>query len=115
LPCGSRTPFFRVMNTRAFMVSPAILGVWQPYGRAPSKGQVSHSIYLVGRRSKHGRLLNKPAKGVLMVGALAIAMFVALVGFGGKYFGWSDPDGKVMLALVTSFILGIIGGYKAKG
>jgi hypothetical protein len=50
-----------------------------------------------------------------MVGALAIAMFVALVGFGSKYFGWSDPDGKVQLALVTSFILGIIGGYKAKG
>jgi hypothetical protein len=50
-----------------------------------------------------------------MVGGLAIAMFVALVGFGGKYFGWSDPDGKVQLALATAFILGIIGGYKAKG
>jgi hypothetical protein len=44
-----------------------------------------------------------------MVGGLAIAMFVALVGFGGKYFGWTDPDGKVQLALVTAFILGIIG------
>ena len=43
-----------------------------------------------------------------MVGGIAIAMFVALVGFGGKYFGWSDPDGKVQLALVTAFILGII-------
>jgi hypothetical protein len=51
----------------------------------------------------------------IMVGALAIAMFVALVGFGGRYFGWSDPEGKVQLALATSFILGIIGGYKAKG
>jgi hypothetical protein len=51
----------------------------------------------------------------VMVGAIAIAMFVALVGFGGKYFGWSDPEGKVQLALATSFILGIIGGYKAKG
>jgi hypothetical protein len=50
-----------------------------------------------------------------MVGGLAIVMFVALVGFGSKYFGWSDPDGKVQLALATSFILGIIGGYKAKG
>jgi hypothetical protein len=44
-----------------------------------------------------------------MVGGIAIAMFVALVGFGGKYFGWSDPGGKVQLALVTAFILGIIG------
>jgi hypothetical protein len=50
----------------------------------------------------------------VMVGALAIAIFVALVGFGGKYFGWEDPDGKVQLALATSFILGIIGGYRAK-
>lgn len=50
-----------------------------------------------------------------MVAFLAIAMFVALVGFGGRYFGWDDPDGKVQLALITAFILGIIGGYKAKG
>jgi uncharacterized membrane protein YjjB (DUF3815 family) len=50
----------------------------------------------------------------LMVGALAIAMFVALVGWGGKYFGWEDPEGKVQLALITSFILGIIGGFKAR-
>jgi hypothetical protein len=50
-----------------------------------------------------------------MVGGIAIAMFVALVGWGGKYFGWSDPDGKVQLALVTAFILGIIGGFKSRG
>ena len=50
-----------------------------------------------------------------MLGAIAIAMFVALVGFGGKYVGWDDPDGKVQLGLVVAFILGIIGGYKAKG
>ena len=50
-----------------------------------------------------------------MVGGIAIAMFVALVGWGGKYFGWSDPEGKVQLALVTAFILGIIGGFKARG
>jgi hypothetical protein len=49
-----------------------------------------------------------------MVAAVAIAMFVALVGFGGRYFGWSDPDGKVQLALITSFILGIIGGFKSR-
>ena len=48
-----------------------------------------------------------------MVG-IAIAMFIALFGWGSSYFGWSDPDGKVQLALATSFILGIIGGYKAK-
>lgn len=49
-----------------------------------------------------------------MVIGLAIAMFIALFGWGATYFGWSDPEGKVQLALATSFILGIIGGYKAK-
>jgi len=50
-----------------------------------------------------------------MVGGIAIVMFIALVGWGSKYFGWSDPDGHVQLALVTAFILGIIGGFKARG
>ena len=50
-----------------------------------------------------------------MLGGIAIAMFVALVGFSGKSFGWSDPDVKVQLALVTAFILGIIGGFKSRG
>ena len=50
-----------------------------------------------------------------MAAGVAIAMFVALVGWGGRYFGWSDPDGKVQLALVTSFILGIVGGFRARG
>jgi hypothetical protein len=53
--------------------------------------------------------------GVGMAGGIAIAMFVALVGWGSKYFGWSDPDGKVQLALITAFILGIVGGFKARG
>lgn len=48
-----------------------------------------------------------------MVG-LAIAMFVSLFAWGATYFGWSDPEGKVQLALFTSFILGIICGYKVK-
>ena len=49
-----------------------------------------------------------------MLVGIAVAMFVALFGWGSSYFGWSDPQGRVQLALVTSFILGIIGGYKAK-
>ena len=48
-----------------------------------------------------------------MVG-IAIAIFIALFGWGARYFGWDDPDGKVQRALATSFILGIIGGYTAK-
>jgi uncharacterized membrane protein YjjB (DUF3815 family) len=50
-----------------------------------------------------------------MVGGIAIAMFVALAGWGGRYFGWDDAGGRVQLALVTSFILGVIGGFKSRG
>jgi hypothetical protein len=48
-----------------------------------------------------------------MVG-ISIAMVVALVGYGDKYFGWSDPGGEIQLAIVTTFVLGIICGYKVK-
>ena len=48
-----------------------------------------------------------------MVG-LASAMFVALFGWGDKYLGWVDPDGKVQLALATSFVLGAVAGYKSR-
>ena len=52
-------------------------------------------------------------KGTSMV-VVAIAMFLGLLGFGGKYFGWSDPDGLIQLALATSFILGVVSGYKVR-
>ena len=50
-----------------------------------------------------------------MIVGLASAIFVALFGFGSDYFGWSDPDGKVQLALFASFVLGAVAGYKSKG
>jgi hypothetical protein len=46
------------------------------------------------------------------MGLFAIALFVALFGFGQHYFGWSDPAGKVQLALVSSFVLGLMAGFK---
>lgn len=49
-----------------------------------------------------------------MVGGIAIAMFIALFAFGAHYFGWDDPNGKVQMALFTTFVLGIICGYKAR-
>jgi hypothetical protein len=54
-------------------------------------------------------------RGNPMAVGIAVAMFVALFGWGARYFGWDDPNGKIQLALATSFILGLIGGYKAKG
>jgi hypothetical protein len=61
-----------------------------------------------------GRKFRRSGVARMVIG-LAIAMFIALFAWGASYFGWSDPDGKVQLALATSFILGIIGGYRAKG
>ncbi|WP_423604931.1 hypothetical protein [Sphingomonas sp. MS122] len=46
---------------------------------------------------------------------LAIVMFVVLVAFGRDYFGWSDPGGMVTMALICSFVFGIIAGMKARG
>ena len=46
---------------------------------------------------------------------LALVMFIALFGWGAQYFGWQDPNGKIQLALFTTFILGMICGYKNKG
>ena len=45
---------------------------------------------------------------------IAAVMFVSLFGWGATYIGWSDPDGKVQLALFTTFVLGIVCGYKTK-
>lgn len=50
-----------------------------------------------------------------MVIGLAIAIFVALIGWGASYFGWSDPEGKIQLALFTSFVLGGLCGYQGRG
>ena len=47
--------------------------------------------------------------------AIAAMMFMGLFGFGASYFGWSDPEGKVRLALFATFTLGIICGYKTRG
>lgn len=46
------------------------------------------------------------------MGGIAIAMFIAIFAFGGEFMGWSDPNGKVQLAMFMSFIFGIIGGYR---
>jgi hypothetical protein len=45
---------------------------------------------------------------------VAMGMFIALFAFGADYFGWIDPRGYVQLALFSSFIFGIICGFKVK-
>jgi len=50
--------------------------------------------------------------GVVAMGMLALAMFIALFGWGHEMFQWSDPDGQVQLALFAAFLFGIICGYR---
>jgi len=90
---------------------PAASWMCRPYGDGVRCGQALRSIYLFRSiLSRPGNRLGSE-RGKRMVW-LALAMFVSLFAWGAQYFGWSDPVGKVQLALFTSFILGIICGYK---
>jgi hypothetical protein len=77
-------------------------------------GKLYAKFTLFGDYAQASALGRRQGVDFVMV-ALAAAMFVALFGFGASYFGWSDPEGKVRLALFTTFVLGIICGYKTKG
>jgi hypothetical protein len=78
---------------------------------------VSGKLYRLFTRLRHGWSVGAfrrvRCKGAGMVG-IAIAMVVALVGYGDAYFGWSDPNGEIQLAIVTTFILGIICGFRVR-
>lgn len=78
------------------------------------EGKLYHFFTMVAqnrlrRRVRHG------IDEASMVAAIALAMFIGLFGWGASYFGWSDPSGKVQLALFTSFLLGIVAAYKSRG
>lgn len=45
---------------------------------------------------------------------LALAMFIALFGWGHDIVGWYDPDGHIQLGIFAAFIFGIICGYRVK-
>ncbi len=48
-----------------------------------------------------------------MIG-LALAMFIALFGFGDQLVGWNDHDGAIRLGLFMAFLFGIICGYRTR-
>lgn len=50
-----------------------------------------------------------------MISSLSMAFFILLFAFGQEFLGWTDPNGKVQLALFTCFVLGTACGYKTKG
>jgi hypothetical protein len=82
--------------------------------RGRRSGKLYHLFTLAGAFWDRRDLWARGEWKTMIVG-LAVAIFVALFGWGSNYFGWSDPDGTVQLALATSFILGILSGYRAKG
>jgi hypothetical protein len=87
----------------------------RPYGRAAPVPQALLIFYQDQGTIMTPDCIRAELEWGPMVAAIAIAMFIALFGWGARYFGWHDPNGKIQLALVTSFILGIVASYKARG
>jgi hypothetical protein len=81
---------------------------------APHRRGKLHSLFTLTVDNWHQPVSSSPALGRITMVGIAIAMFIAVFGWGSRYFGWEDPNGKVQLALATCFILGVISGYKAK-
>jgi hypothetical protein len=70
-------------------------------------------LYPLFTLEAHHLQRSSPGVGHVVIG-IAIAMFISLFAWGSRYFGWEDPDGKVQMALFTTFVLGIICGFKTK-
>lgn len=47
--------------------------------------------------------------------ALALAMFIALFGFGEEILGSHIGQQQLQLAIFASFVFGIVCGYRTKG
>lgn len=45
---------------------------------------------------------------------LALAMFVGLFAWGQQILGYTDPHGKVQIALLATFTFGLLVGYRAR-
>ena len=48
------------------------------------------------------------------MGMIALSMFLGLWLYGQQMFGWADPNGDINIALILTFVLGIICGYRVK-
>jgi hypothetical protein len=90
----------------------------RPYGRADGSPQVLHFVYSASAAFCPA----SDSPGVALAGlggsdmaGLAMVLFIALFTFGGQYFGWTDGGGWIQLSLASSFIFGIICGFRVKG
>ncbi|HUG46704.1 MAG TPA: hypothetical protein VMK31_09385 [Sphingomicrobium sp.] len=78
-------------------------------------GKLYHPFTTAAHPASVPNFIRAKRRGLAMLIGIAVAMFVALFAWGAGYFGWSDPEGKVQLALFTSFILGALCGFKSQG
>jgi hypothetical protein len=81
----------------------------------PASSSFTDFLPRYGHNREAGEMSGAESKVICMVAGIAIAMFIGLFGWGADYFGWHDPTGRIQLALVTSFILGAVASYKARG
>ena len=73
----------------------------------------------LGARSSLHRSLRKMAHHTLAegspMGLVATCMFVCLLVFGPQVLGYLDDDGTIKIALVATFAMGVVAGYRARG
>ena len=43
---------------------------------------------------------------------LALACFIGLFAFGGRFLGWPDMNGSIQIGLFMAFLFGMICGYR---
>ena len=117
LPCGSSTPGLSVTTIRSFMADSLGCGaVAAPMAGVAARGKLHGKFTLGGQllscRQAMGR--GRVYRSLGGMAGLAMVLFIALFAYGAQYFGWSDPKGWVQLSLVSSFIFGIICGFRIK-
>ncbi|WP_336959734.1 hypothetical protein [Sphingobium aquiterrae] len=47
--------------------------------------------------------------------ALVLAAYIALLAWGGQIIGYDDPHGRIQLALLATFVMGAVVGYRGRG
>lgn len=85
-----------------------------PYAANPARRQALPIVHHYGAYSDAPGGDSAKCEDIRLLIAIAATMFVWLFGWGADYFNWSDPSGTIQLCLFTSFVLGLVCGYKTR-